>query len=42
MYDGALHWNSIPKEIRESTSLTSFQNKIATCIDSKYFTVITF
>ena len=33
MYDGAFHWNSIPKEIRESTSLTSFQNKIATCID---------
>ena len=33
MYDGAFHWNSIPKEIRESTSLTSFQNTIATCID---------
>ena len=33
MYDGAFHWNSISTEIRESTSLTSFQNKIATCID---------
>ena len=32
MYDGASTWNSIPKEIRESTSLTLFQRKIATCI----------
>ena len=29
MYDGAQLWNSIPKEIRESKSLSSFQNKIA-------------
>ena len=33
MYDGAFLWNSIPREIRGSTSLNSFQNKIATCID---------
>lgn len=32
MYDGASLWNSIPKDIRESSSLSSFQNKIATCI----------
>ena len=30
MYDGAKLWNSIPKEIRESKSLSCFQNKIAT------------
>ena len=29
MYDGAHLWNSIPKEIRESKSLSSFRNKIA-------------
>ena len=29
MYDGAQLWNSIPKEIRESKSLSSFRNKIA-------------
>ena len=29
MYDGAHLWNSIPKEIRESKSLSSFQKKIA-------------
>jgi hypothetical protein len=29
MYDGAYLWNSIPKEIRESKSLSSFRNKIA-------------
>ena len=28
MYDGAHIWNSIPKEIRESKSLSSFRNKI--------------
>ena len=28
MYDGAHLWNSIPKEIRESKSLSSFRNKI--------------
>ena len=33
MYDGAFLWNSIPREIRGSTSLNSFQKKIATCID---------
>ena len=33
MYDGAFLWNSIPREIRGSTSLNSFQEKIATCID---------
>ena len=32
MYNGATTWNYIPKEIRESTSLTLFQRKIATCI----------
>ena len=30
MYDGAKLWNSTPKEIRESKSLSCFQNKIAT------------
>ena len=35
MYDGAYLWNSIPKEIKESRSLSSFRNKIATHIDSK-------
>ena len=29
MYDGAHLWNSIPKEITESKSLSSFRNKIA-------------
>ena len=29
MYDGAQLWNSIPKEIRESKSLSSFRKKIA-------------
>jgi hypothetical protein len=29
MYDGAKFWNSTPKEIRESKSLSSFRNKIA-------------
>jgi hypothetical protein len=29
MYDGAYLWNSIPKEIRESNTLSSFRNKIA-------------
>ena len=29
MYDGAKLWNSIPNEIRESQSLSSFQKKIA-------------
>ena len=33
MYDGAFRWNSIPREIRGSTSFNSFQEKIATCID---------
>ena len=33
MYDGAFLWNSIPREIRGSTSLNSFQEKIATCTD---------
>ena len=28
-YDGAHLWNSIPKEIREIKSLSSFRNKIA-------------
>ena len=28
-YDGAQLWNSIPKKIRESKSLSSFRNKIA-------------
>ena len=27
MYDGAFLWNSIPREIRGSTSLNSFQKK---------------
>jgi hypothetical protein len=29
MYDAAYLWNSIPKEIRESKTLSSFRNKIA-------------
>ena len=29
MYDGAHLWNSIPKEIGESKSLSSFRNRIA-------------
>jgi hypothetical protein len=29
MYDGAKLWNSIPNEIRESKSLSCFQNNIA-------------
>ena len=29
MYNGDKLWNSIPKEIRESKSLSSFRNKIA-------------
>lgn len=29
MYDGARLWNSIPKEIRESKTFSSFQNRIA-------------
>ena len=29
MYDGAKLWNSIPKDIRESKSLSSFRHKIA-------------
>jgi hypothetical protein len=33
MYDGAYLWNSIPKEIRESKSFSSFRKKIATHID---------
>ena len=34
MYDGAHLWNSIPKEIRESKSLSSFRNKIAAHISA--------
>ena len=34
MYDGAFLWNSIPGEIKESKSLSSFQTKLATHIDS--------
>ena len=30
MYDGASIWNSLPKKIRESDSLSSFKRKIAT------------
>ena len=30
MYDGASIWNSLPKNIRESNSLSSFKRKIAT------------
>ena len=32
MYDGAKLWNSIPKDIRESKSISFFRNKIATHI----------
>ena len=34
MYDGAHLWNSIPKEIRESKSLSSFRNNIAAHISA--------
>ena len=34
MYGGAFLWNSIPREIKESKSLSSFRTKIATHIDS--------
>ena len=34
MYDGAHLWNSIPKEISESKSLSSFRNKIAAHISA--------
>ena len=34
MYDGANIWNSIPKEIRESKSLSSFRNRIAAHISA--------
>jgi hypothetical protein len=34
MYDRANIWNSIPKEIRESKSLSSFRNKIAAHISA--------
>jgi hypothetical protein len=30
MFDGASVWNSLPQEIRESKSLSSLKNKIAT------------
>ena len=30
IYNGAFIWNSLPKEIRESSSLTDFSRKIAT------------
>ena len=32
MYDGVKLWNSIPKDIRESKSISAFRNKIATHI----------
>ena len=32
--DGAFLWNSIPRHIKESKSLSSFRTKIATHIDS--------
>ena len=34
VYDGSFLWNSIPKEIRESKSLSSFRTKIAAYFDS--------
>ena len=34
MYDGSFLWNSIPKEIKESKSLSSFRTKIAAHIDN--------
>ena len=34
VYDGAFLWNSIPRDIKESKSLSSFRTKIATHIDS--------
>ena len=33
MYDGSFLWNSIPKDIKESKSLSSFRKKIAAYID---------
>ena len=33
LYDGSFLWNSIPKEIRESKSLSSFKTKIAAHFD---------
>ena len=32
IFDGAYIWNSLPKEIRESKSLSCFESKIATHI----------
>ena len=34
LYDGSSLWNSIPTEIKESKSLSSFRMKIAAYIDS--------
>ena len=34
MYDGAFLWNSIPRDIKRSKSLSSFRTKITTHIDS--------
>ena len=34
VYDGSFLWNSIPKEIKESKSLSSFRTKIAAYFDS--------
>ena len=34
MYDGAPLWNSIPKDVRESKSLSSFRNTIAAHISA--------
>ena len=34
VYDGSFLWNSIPKEIGESKSLSSFRTKIAAYFDS--------
>ncbi len=34
LYDGSSLWNSIPTEIKESESLSSFRTKIAAYIDS--------
>ena len=34
MYDGSFLWNSFPKEIKESKSLSSFRTKIAAHIDN--------
>ena len=41
MYDGAFLWNSIPRDIKESKSLSSFRTKIATHIELKSSTVYT-